>query len=532
MQNISLKSLVPVKLTEEIEIDRILQEDFDREVNAYSQHRALYSNSIQRGILTEAEVDEGFLDTGMAWIKRKMTAAAEEYKQAKADGDKAAEDRAKKKYEDAAEQAKKSAAAAGRTGEEKKPGESAPAIKPEESPTTSTSDRSEDEKLADLYTSRKTPTKVTQSPDTASSSEDAPDATPGGVSVGKAETSPMDNKPGIDANVAHKLCKEIVAKLLKTDPKNRYTKILQQAVTNGDSKTIMAYFNKVQGGATSKIKSEIFKQYKQEKKASKNYTGVIRKYIQSKKMDVASALALIDIVRGLAKLDIKERFAMVSRAFGKKVVATKPKPVTPPPAKPTTPATVAPTPTAPVAPMVSPTPPAPIAPAPAFVNTGGNAFAPATMTTAQRTADMNAALARDADAQAAGQLPSAVAQAPTSVQPPVLQSPAAASNVPTAAPVQPTGALAQWNNWTKQFQPQQRAEMKTREATKENYALYQKAYAEWLASGKQGPEPERLFGKPPRGTSVRYENKKLTENRNAPKVFKRSNTNPNVFIIS
>ena len=189
MENISLKSLVSRKTINEAEIDRILQEDFDREVNAYSQHRALYSNSIQRGILTEAEVDEGFLDTGMAWIKRKMTAAAEEYKQAKADGDKAAEDRAKKKYEDAAEQAKKSAAAAGRPGEEKKHGESAPAIKPEESPTTSTRDRSEDEKLADLYTSRKTPTKVTQSPDTASSSEDAPDATPGGVSVGKAETS-------------------------------------------------------------------------------------------------------------------------------------------------------------------------------------------------------------------------------------------------------------------------------------------------------------------------------------------------------
>ena len=510
MENISLKSLVSQKTINEAEIDRILQEDFDREVSILQENRNVYSNAIKRGVLTEAEVDEGILGTGWDAIKRAGAEIKRQYDISKRNGDAAAVARWEKKdAELKATAEKKAAAESGSTPTDG--GEDATGTTGDTKPEAPTKDNSENDKMADELVSKTPPKPRTQSPDTASASEDAPDTTPGSATGDKKQgDSPAANKPNIAASTAYQICGEIVKSLIKNTPRNdRYMALLKQAVTKNDSKTILAYFNKLQSGTTAKIKSEILKRYKQETgKSSKNYTGVIRKYIKTAKLDVASALALIDIVRGLAKMDIKDRATIIFRAFNNNGIGKR-QPAVKKPATPTK-------------------PPAPVAPVetPAFANAGGNVFTPA----AQRTADMNAAIARDADAQTGSELP------PQSATPPPL-SPLAPNNaapiVPPVVPTLPNGALAQWNNYTRQFQPNQRAEMKTQDATPKNYELWKKAQSEWEKSGKQGPEPERLFGRPPPGTSVRYnENKKLTETRDSSKAFKRSNTNPNVFIVS
>ena len=516
MENISLKSLVSQKTINEAEIDRLLQEDFDREVSILQENRNVYSNAIKRGVLTEAEVDEGILGTGWDAIKRAGAEIKRQYDISKRNGDAAAAARWEKKdAELKATAEKKAAAESGSTPTDSE--------KPEASDGGPLGRDNPNPELAGNPTSQY---------DAALADSDARDASRAGTAkagssvdgnkesgttdVGSSVKKPLitgpvaANKPNIAASTAYQICGEIVKSLIKNTPRNdRYMALLKQAVTKNDSKTILAYFNKLQSGTTAKIKSEILKRYKQETgKSSKNYTGVIRKYIKTAKLDVASALALIDIVRGLAKMDIKDRATIIFRAFNNNGIGKR-QPAVKKPATPTK-------------------PPAPVAPVetPAFANAGGNVFTPA----AQRTADMHAAIARDADAQTGSELP------PQSATPPPL-SPLAPNNaapiVPPVVPTQPGGALAQWNNYTRQFQPNQRAEMKTQDATPKNYELWKKAQSEWEKSGKQGPEPERLFGRPPPGTSVRYnENKKLTETRDSSKAFKRSNTNPNVFIVS
>ena len=191
---------------------RKLREDLTYDAKQYKKYSRLLKEGNSTGkILTESQIhgqfineiknsvdrglSEGILDTGIAFFKRRMAAASEEYKQSKADGDAAASARAKKKYEDAAEQAKKSAAAAGR--------QPAPTDGKKDAPTTPETDTKKDS----ISTTEKSVTSATKLEDVKLTPEQA-------VKVGAAALNTLTDD---QKAVLKKLTPEQIAEFVKTN---------------------------------------------------------------------------------------------------------------------------------------------------------------------------------------------------------------------------------------------------------------------------------------------------------------------------
>ena len=284
MENISLKSLVSQKTINEAEIDRLLQEDFDREVSILQENRNVYSNANKHGVLTESELDEGWLDTLKHGAKDAWNDLTARYKKAKAAGDQDEIDRTEKKLI-----AMKEKLAASR-GTSTTP----PVSEPTAGSLSSTpvKDNSENDKLAALYTSKTPPAPVTQSPDTASANPDAEDVTPH-----------AEKKSPIEKKYAMRLGNSIVKKLLKSTPNavtpNTIGSIIKDPVKL--NKQLDASVN-----IGRRLKSII----------AKNYSGDIKAYIQKNNVSSSQdALALLDIIRVLAGIKHKDRTQFISSIF-------------------------------------------------------------------------------------------------------------------------------------------------------------------------------------------------------------------------
>jgi len=112
LKGLILESVNEIK--EEQNAYKILREGFEQDVNRLHEHRVLCESLVQKGLLTEQEIDEGFFDTLKHFGKNTVNSVVNAWKKAKAQGDEDAIARLEKKIAKI-----KAAGASGKSGGEK-----------------------------------------------------------------------------------------------------------------------------------------------------------------------------------------------------------------------------------------------------------------------------------------------------------------------------------------------------------------------------------------------------------------------------